>query len=443
MEKNKQPVLALLPLIVFLTIFLGTGFYLHYVKQAEFAFYQLPAPVAALAGLIVGVLVLKGSLSEKVDILVRGIGNPNIIIMCLIFIMAGAFANVSKAMGGVESTVNLGVSIIPVQLLLPGIFIISCFISTAIGTSMGTIAAIMPIAAGIADKTGIGMALAVGAVVGGAMFGDNLSMISDTTIAATRTQGAEMNDKFKMNFFIALPAAIITIIFLAFAGGTGGVIEGDYSYQLIKVVPYLLVLVLALLGLNVFAALTIGILSSGVIGLIGGEIANLLAFAQLIYEGFLSMQEIFLLSFLTGGLVELTREYGGLDYLLQFISSKIKTKKGAEFGLAGLISLADIATANNTVAIVLAGPIAKEISEKHGIEPKRSASILDIFSCVWQGIIPYGAQILLAGSLANLSPFAIIPNLWYQFLLAGAALVAIVIGFPKSAGITASGKISS
>lgn len=443
MEKNKQPVLALLPLIVFLTIFLGTGFYLHYVKQADFAFYQLPAPVAALAGLIVGVLVLKGSLSEKVDILVRGIGNPNIIIMCLIFIMAGAFANVSKAMGGVESTVNLGVSIIPVQLLLPGIFIISCFISTALGTSMGTIAAIMPIAAGIADKTGIGMALAVGAVVGGAMFGDNLSMISDTTIAATRTQGAEMNDKFKMNFFIALPAAIITIIFLAFAGGTGGVIEGDYSYQLIKVVPYLLVLVLALLGLNVFAALTIGILSSGVIGLIGGEIANLLAFAQLIYEGFLSMQEIFLLSFLTGGLVELTREYGGLDYLLQFISSKIKTKKGAEFGLAGLISLADIATANNTVAIVLAGPIAKEISEKHGIEPKRSASILDIFSCVWQGIIPYGAQILLAGSLANLSPFAIIPNLWYQFLLAGAALVAIVIGFPKSAGITASGKISS
>lgn len=443
MEKTKQPLLALLPLIVFLTIFLGTGFYLHYVQNAEFAFYQLPAPVAALAGLIVGIIVLKGSLGEKVDIVVRGIGNSNIIIMCLIFILAGAFANVAKAMGGVESTVNLGVNIIPIQLLLPGIFIISSFISTAMGTSMGTITAILPIAAGIADKTGIGLALAVGAVVGGAMFGDNLSMISDTTIAATRTQGAAMSDKFKMNFFIALPAALLTIVFLALLGSGGVAIEGDYSYQLIKVVPYILVLVLALFGLNVFAALTIGIISAGTIGLIGGEIPTLLNFAQLIYEGFLGMQEIFLLSFLTGGLVELTREYGGLDYLLKFVGSKIKTKKGAEYGIAGLISLADIATANNTVAIVLSGPIAKEIADKHGIEPKRSASIIDIFSCVWQGIIPYGAQILLAGSLANLSPFAIIPKLWYQFLLAIAALVAIAVGFPKGANITSSQKIPS
>lgn len=443
MKRNNQPILALLPLIVFLTIFLGTGFYLHYIQQTDFAFYQLPAPVAALAGLIVGIAILKGSLSEKVDIVVKGIGNPNIIIMCLVFIMAGAFANVAKAMGGVESTVNLGVTIIPIQFLLPGLFIISSFISTAMGTSMGTIAAIMPIAVGIADKTGLGMALAVGAVVGGAMFGDNLSMISDTTIAATRTQGAEMKDKFKMNFLIALPAAILTIIILAFLGGGGGVIEGDHPYQMIEVLPYILVLVLALLGLNVFAALTIGIVSAGIIGLANGEIVSLLALGQLIYEGFLSMEEIFFLSFLTGGLVELTREYGGLDYLLKFISSKIKTKKGAEYGIAGLVSLADVATANNTVAIVLSGPIAKEIADKHGIEPKRSASILDIFSCVWQGIIPYGAQILLAGSLANISPFAIIPNLWYQFLLAIAALVAIAVGFPKSANLTTNEKLSS
>lgn len=431
MNKNKQPVLALLPLTVFLTIFLGAGFYLHYIKQAEFAFYQLPAPVAALTGIIVGVLVLKGSLNEKVDIIVRGIGNPNIIIMCLVFLLAGAFATVAKSMGGVEATVNLGVSIIPSNLLLPGIFLISAFIATAMGTSMGTIGALIPIAVGIADKGGISLAFAVGAVVGGAMFGDNLSMISDTTIAATRTQGCNMQDKFKMNFLIALPASILTVILLTFFS-SGGIVDGNYPFELLKVSPYILVLVLALLGLNVFAVLTLGIISAGAIGLVGGEIATLLDLAKIVYEGFISMQEIFLLSFLTGGLVELTREYGGVDYLLRFISSRINSKKGAEFGIAGLVSLADIATANNTVAIVLAGPIAKDLAEKHGVEPKRSASILDIFSCVWQGIIPYGAQILLAGSLANLSPFAIIPTLWYQFLLAIFALGAIAIGFPRS-----------
>ncbi|NMA02363.1 MAG: Na+/H+ antiporter NhaC family protein [Clostridia bacterium] len=430
MNKNKQPALALLPLATFLIIFLGTGFYLHYIKEVEFAFYQLPAPVAAFMGLIVGIIVLKGSLNEKVDIIVRGIGNSNIIIMCLVFLLAGAFAATADAMGGVESTVNLGVSIIPSSLLLPGIFVISSFIATAMGTSMGTIGAMAPIAIGIADKTGIGLAIAVGAVVGGAMFGDNLSMISDTTIAATRTQGADMKDKFRANFFIALPAALLTIILLTFFSDAG-VITGEYPYQLIKVIPYFLVLVLALLGLNVFAVLTIGIFSAGIIGLISGDF-GLLELTQTIYAGFTSMQEIFLLSFLTGGLVELTREYGGLDYLLTSISSRIRTKKGAELGIAGLVSLADIATANNTVAIVLSGPIAKDIAEKHGVEPKRSASIIDIFSCVWQGIIPYGAQILLAGSLANLSPFAIIPTLWYQFTLAFFAILAILIGFPRS-----------
>lgn len=430
MSKQQQPLLALLPLGVFLVIFLGTGLYLH-LTGAEMAFYQLPAPVAALAGIIVGMLVLKGSLSHKLEVLVKGIGDSNIIIMCLVFILAGAFATVAKAMGGVEATVNFGISIIPTSLLLPGIFLISAFISTAMGTSMGTIAAITPIAIGIADKAGLGLAIAVGAVIGGAMFGDNLSMISDTTIAATRTQGAEMKDKFKMNFFIALPAAILTVIFLAiFSSGTG-TLDGHYPYTIIKVIPYLLVLGLALIGMNVFAVLTIGIITAGVIGLAGGEIGSLLHFGQLIYEGFTGMQEIFLLSFLTGGLAELNRHYGGLDYLLNFVGSRIKSKKGAEFGLAGLISVADIATANNTVAIVLAGPIAKDLAEKHGVSPKRAASILDIFSCVWQGLIPYGAQILLAGSLAGLSPFAIIPTLWYQFILAIITLVAIAVNFPK------------
>jgi len=299
---------------------------------------------------------------------------------------------------------------------------------------MGTIGALTPIAVGLADKTGISLALAVGAVVGGAMFGDNLSMISDTTIAATRTQGCKMKDKFRMNFFIALPAAIITVILLT-VFSSNGVIQGEYPYEIIKVVPYLLVLILALFGLNVFAVLTLGILTAGTIGIIGRQIPTLLDFAKVIYEGFTGMQEIFLLSFLTGGLVELTREYGGLDYLLRFISTNINSKKRAEFGLEGLVSLADIATANNTVAIVLSGSMAKDLAEKHGVEPKRTASILDIFSCVWQGIIPYGAQILLAGSLANLSPFSIIPTLWYQFLLATFALGAIILGLPKTKNI--------
>ena len=271
MNKTKQPALALLPLATFLIIFLGTGFYLHYVTKTDFAFYQLPAPIAALVGLIVGVLVLKGSLNEKMEVIIRGIGNSNIIIMCLVFLLAGAFAAVAQAMGAVEATVNLGMSIIPSKLLLPGIFLISSFVATAMGTSMGTIGAIMPIAIGIADKSEIGLALAVGAVIGGAMFGDNLSMISDTTIAATRTQDCKMKDKFKMNFFIALPAALITIILLSLYSN-GGIIEGNYSFQLVKIFPYMLVLALALFGLNVFAVLTIGILSAGTIGLFTGEI---------------------------------------------------------------------------------------------------------------------------------------------------------------------------
>lgn len=426
MEK-KQNAKALLPLALFLGLFLGTGLYLN-AKGVEFAFYQLPAPVAAMAGLVLAFFLGKGTMEEKTITFTKGAGETNIIIMCVIYLLAGAFATVAKAMGGVDSTVNLGLSFIPPALIVPGLFVIAAFIATAMGTSMGTIGAVAPIAVGMATKAGISLPLAVGAVIGGAMFGDNLSMISDTTIAATRTQGCEMKDKFKMNFLIALPAALLTIVLLTFLGGAGH-LDGPFPYELIKVVPYVLVLVLALAGMNVFAVLILGTVLSGVIGLYDGSF-TLLSFAKSIYDGFTGMQEIFLLSLLTGGLAELIKENGGIDYLLNLISRHIKSKKGAELGIGALVSVADICTANNTIAIVLTGPLAKEIADKHGVDLRRSASMLDIWSCVWQGIIPYGAQILLAGSLAKLSPLQIIPTLYYQFLLGVITVFAVLTGFP-------------
>lgn len=335
----------------------------------------------------------------------------------------------AKAMGGVDSTVNFGLSIIPPGLILPGIFIIAAFVATAMGTSMGTIAAVAPIAADMAVKAHLPLAVAVGAVVGGAMFGDNLSMISDTTIAATRTQGCAMKDKFIMNFKIALPAALLTII-LMIIFGVSGQIPAGLQYNVLKIFPYLAVLILALVGMNVFLVLILGILLAGVIGLADGSF-TLIGFTQKIYEGFGSMQEIFILSLLIGGLAALITKEGGIDYLLDAIRRRIKSVKGAELGIGALVSVADICTANNTVAIVITGPMAKKISDENGVDPRRSASMLDIFSCVWQGIIPYGAQLLLAGSISKLSPIEIMPTLYYPYLLGIMALVAIGFGFPK------------
>lgn len=425
--KKGNPV-ALLPLGVFLALFLGSGIYFN-AKGVDFAFYQLPAPVAAVVGIIVAFMVSKGSMDEKMDTFVSGVGESNIIIMCMIYLLAGGFSTVASAMGGVDSTVNFGLSIIPPSLILPGIFVIAAFVATAMGTSMGTISAVAPIAVDMAIKAQLPLAVAVGAVVGGAMFGDNLSMISDTTIAATRTQGCEMRDKFIMNFIIALPAAIATIIVMIIFG-TSGQIPGELEYSLVKIIPYIAVLVLALLGMNVFLVLIIGIGLGGIIGLIDGSF-TLIAFTQTIYEGFTSMQEIFILSLLIGGLAALISKEGGIDYLLNAISSKIKSAKGAELGIAALVSVADICTANNTVAIVITGPMAKQIADENGVDPRRSASMLDIFSCVWQGIIPHGAQLLLAGQLSGLSPLQIMPTLYYPYLLAVMGLLAIAFGFPK------------
>lgn len=426
--KQTQPKgrgVALIPMLVFLVLFLGTGLYLN-AKGVEFAFYQLPAPVAAMVGLIVAFLICRGTLNEKFDNFVRGAGESNIITMCIIYLLAGALATVAKEIGGVDSTVNLGLSLIPPALIMPGLFMIAAFVSTAMGTSMGTIAAVAPIAVGMAMKAGLSMPLTIATVIGGSMFGDNLSMISDTTIAATKTQGCEMKDKFKTNFKMALPAALITMVILAFIGGSAN-LAGPFPYELIKVMPYVLVLVLALTGMNVFVVLTLGILVAGGIGVFSGQM-TLMGLAKSIYSGFTGMQEIFILSMLIGGLAEMIKADGGIDFLLNIIRKRIKTQRGAELGIGALVSVADICTANNTIAIILAGPMAKEISDDHKVDPKISASILDIFSCVWQGFLPYSAQILLAGSLAKLSPLEIIPFLFYQYLLAIVVLGIIFFG---------------
>ena len=428
-EMDKGNPVALIPLFVFLVLYLGMGIYFS-MQGVEMAFYQFPAPIAALVGIVVAFLMGSGSMEERVSSFVKGAGENNVIIMCMIYLLAGAFSTVSQAVGGVDATVNLGLSIIPSQFLLPGLFIIAAFIATAMGTSMGTIGAVVPIAVGIASKAALPLPLTIGAVIGGAMFGDNLSIISDTTIAATQTQGVEMRDKFKMNLLIVLPAAILTLVFLFFSGETA-VQASQYSYELIKVVPYIAVLFFALIGVNVFMVLFGGMLLSGLIGIVFGDF-TFIAMAQEAYAGFNSMTEVFFLSMFAGGLAAMIRKEGGLQYLIYTISSKIKSSKGAELGIAALVSVTDVCTANNTVAIIISGPLAKNIAIENDVDLRRSASLLDIFACVWQGIIPYGAQILLAGSLAKISPIQIIPNLHYNFLVLLAGLLAIYFAFPSA-----------
>lgn len=422
--------IALIPFIVFIGVYLGSGLILQ-AKGVEMAFYQFPAPVAVFCGIITAFILLKGTINEKFESFIKGCGNPDIIIMCIIYLLAGAFAGVSKAMGGVDSTVNLGLTYIPAQYVVVGLFIIAGFISTATGTSVGSIVALGPIAVGIASKAGLSLPLTLAAVCGGAMFGDNLSIISDTTIAATRTQGCDMRDKFKVNIFIAAPAAILTIVLLLIFGHPTTIpAMQTYDFNIIKVLPYIFVLVLALIGINVFAVLTGGIFLSGIIGLIYGDL-NILSFAQQVFAGFTNMTDIFLLSLLTGGLAEMVTKAGGIQFLLNGIQKMIKGRKSAEIGIATLVSLIDAAVANNTVAIIINGPIAKEICEKYKVDPRRSASLLDTFSCVFQGLIPYGAQMLILTSFAKdaVSPMQVIPLLWYQQLLALSAIISIFVPF--------------
>lgn len=428
-EIKKGNALALLPLGVFLLLFLGTG-----IITGDF--YKMPVLVAFIisAGFAL-MLNKKESFSTKIDVFCKGAGKPDIILMCMIFLLAGAFGSVSKAMGGVDATVNLSLSILPPNLIVVGLFIIGCFISVSMGTSMGTIAAIAPVGIGIAEKTGIPMALVIGAVIGGAMFGDNLSMISDTTITAVRTQGCELKDKFKVNFLIVLPAAIITAIILGInTSGYEVILSENYSYEIIKVVPYIIVLAGALFGMNVFILLPMGIVVSAVIGIATGSF-DVFGFIDSASQGMSGMYELCMMSIVIGGIVELIKFNGGIDFVLHFITSRIKSKKGAEFGIAALVAVVDLCTANNTIAIVMAGPLAKDIAQEFDIDPRRSASILDIFSSCFQGMIPYGAQILTAAGLASISPMEILRYLHYPILMGLFGILAIAFGFPKLSDI--------
>ena len=412
---------ALLPIGVFLVIFLGAGIVFN-------DFYAMPAIVAFLIALFVAFLQNRGvGFQDKMRLIAQGVGEENIITMSLVFLCAGGFSGAVTAAGGVDSTVNLGLSLIPAHFVVAGLFVIGCFISVSMGTSMGTIAALAPIAAGISEKTGFSMAVCTAAVVCGAMFGDNLSMISDTTIAAVKTQGCEMKDKFKANFLIVLPAAVATMIFF-------WLVTGDMSFQLkdigdynlLLVVPYLVVLVGALIGINVFVVLIGGIVISLIVGVGTGNIL-LSEMFTVVGDGVTSMYDITVISIIVACIVSLVRANGGIHYILDLIRSRIRGKRGAQAGIALLAFFVDLCTANNTVAIVMSGPIAKEISEEYGVDPKRSASLLDMFTSVGQGLIPYGAQLLSAATLTGLTPFDMLPYLVYPMLMAVCGIGAIIL----------------
>ena len=421
MEKEKKGrAIALLPIGVFLIIFLGAGIVFK-------DFYAMPAIVAFLIALFVAFLQNKElSFNKKIEVIAKGVGEENIITMSLIFLCAGGFSGAVTAAGGVDSTVNLGLSLIPAHFAVAGLFLIGCFISVSMGTSMGTIAALAPIAVGISEKTGFALSICIGAVVCGAMFGDNLSMISDTTIAAVKTQGCEMKDKFKANFFIVLPAAIITVLIFWFATRNMNFhLEENVSYSLWEVLPYMVVLLGALIGINVFVVLISGIVISLIVGVSMGHIA-LSEMFQVVGNGVTSMYDITVISIIVACIVSLVKEHGGIQFILNLIKSKINGRRGAEFGIALLALFVDVCTANNTVAIVMTGPIAKEISEEFDVDPRRSASLLDMFTSVGQGIIPYGAQLLSAATLTGLTPLQIIPNLYYPLLMGVCGVLAII-----------------
>ena len=426
MEKIKKGnAWALLPLLLFVLLFLGVG-----IVSGDFT--TMPLNVAITITVIVALLMnRKESFAKKVEVFTKGAGHSNIILMMLIFILAGAFSTTAEKMGGVTSTVNLGLSLIPQNLIIVGLFVICMFVSISMGTSVGTVAAIAPVGFGFAQATDVPAALAMATVVGGAMFGDNLSMISDTTIAAVRTQRTKMSDKFRVNFKIVLPGAILTIIILFLL--TNGISidhANNYVYNLFKVIPYLLVLILALIGVNVIIVLIGGTALAGVIGLIDGSF-GWKGLLSAVSKGIIGMEDIAMIALLIGGLVGIIQHNGGIDWLLQFVRSKVKSKRGAELGIASLVSAADISTANNTISIIMAGPLAKNIADEYDVDPRKSASILDIFGGCFQGLLPYSPQVISAAGVAGISPFLLVPYSIYPILLGVCGLVAIILRVPR------------
>ena len=414
---------SLSPLFVFLILYLATSI----IAQD---FYKVPIAVAFLVSSVYALLTLKGTMNERIGIFAKGAGNSTMVLMLAIFILAGAFAVSAKTMGAVDATVNLALRYLPEQAILPGIFLASCFISLSIGTSCGTIAALTPLAVGIAQHSGINVPLMVGLVVGGTYFGDNLSFISDTTIVATQTQGCSMKDKFRVNIRIVAPVALIMLIVYYFLGeSTSSPADvGDVNFWL--VLPYLAVVILAICGLNVLITLGVGIILTGIIGMVAGTY-DLFGWFAAMNEGMMGMSELIIVTILAGGMLEIIRHNGGIELIIKALTRNIQGKRGGELSIAALTCLVNVCTANNTVAIITTGPIAKDIAHRFHIDPRRSASILDTASCFTQGLLPYGAQVLIAVGLSQLNPIAIIPHLYYPMLIGVALLLAILFRYPR------------
>ncbi|MBR1406174.1 MAG: Na+/H+ antiporter NhaC family protein [Bacteroidales bacterium] len=416
--------LALSPLVVFLALYLVSSLI---AKD----FYKVPVASAFLLASIYGILISRGGkLERKIAVFSRGAGDKNVLLMIWIFVLAGAFASTAKAIGSIEATVNLTLMILPGKLILAGLFLAACFISMAIGTSVGTIVALVPIAAGIAGQTGISLPMITAIIVGGAFFGDNLSFISDTTIAATRTQGCSMADKFKANIWLAGPAALIVAGIYVFLGLHLDITPAVQQLQWIKIAPYLAVIILALCGVNVLTVLTIGLGLNAVLGFSLGEI-SWTGFLQSVGEGIAGMGDLIIVTMLAGGMLEIIRFNGGIDWIIRVLTRRIRGKRGAELSIAALVALANLCTANNTIAIITTGSIAKDITGRFDLDPRKTASILDTFSCIIQGIIPYGAQMLMASGLAGISAVSIIGYLYYPLALLGIALLSILLRLPR------------
>ena len=420
----KKGLLALSPLVVFIVLYLVTS-----IIAGDF--YKVPITVAFLLSSIFAVIVHGGRpLKERIDIFSRGAATGQMMLMIWIFILAGAFANSAKVMGSIDATVNLTLSLLPPQMLLAGLFLAACFISISIGTSVGTIVALTPIAVGVAQQTGSDVAMITAVVVGGSFFGDNLSFISDTTIVATSTQGCRLSDKFRVNSFIVIPAALFILVLYIFLGVNVHAPQHIETVEWLKVIPYIVVLVCAILGMNVMAVITLGLLLTGIIGLATGAF-DVFGWFQAMGEGIVSMGELIIVTMMAGGMLELIKQQGGIDFIIDRMTRRIHGKRGAEFSIGALVSLVDVCTANNTVAIITVGGIAKQIGDRYGVDNKKAASILDTFSCFVQGLIPYGAQLLMAGGLAALNPVSIIPYLYYPFAIGLAATLAILLRYPK------------
>ena len=426
-EYNATPMsgwLALSPLMVFLGLYLVSSV----IAQD---FYRIPISAAFLLASIYAIIICRGkNLEERVAVFSKGAGNSNVLLMIWIFVLAGAFAATAKQIGAIDATVNIALRILPGKLLYAGLFLASCFISMSVGTSVGTIVALVPVAAGIAQEIEVSTAFITAIIVGGSFFGDNLSFISDTTIAATRTQECSMSDKFKVNLRIVGPAALIVTAIYIFLGRNVSVVPESGAMNLILLLPYLLVIVLAISGVNVSAVLTLGIILNAFIGFSQGSM-DWSGWLESIGTGISGMGDLIIVTMLAGGMLEVIRENGGLDFIVQGMTKRIRGKRGAEFSIAGLVSLANLCTANNTIAIITIGGIACDITKKFGLDPRKSASILDTFSCLIQGLIPYGAQLLMAAGLAGVSSFAIIEHLYYPFVMGAFAIGAILFRLPR------------